>query len=565
MNLTSVRIENFRGIRNLNLELGKTTVLIGENNTGKTSVLDALKLCLGSMTGQHRTLFDPMDFHLSDENAEPSSADPIRITLTFTESQDQPWDEELVGRLTRSKIFQLGDHGNQHIHFQLVSTYNQDSGNYEVESSFQDHGGIQLTGLPKNITGIFRDTLHYYYLSALRDAGKHFKASGPFWRPFLKDSQLSRDKKLEIEEGLREVNNIIVTSHASFEQVKDQLRELQSLVLLANEDPISIEAIPNRMFEILSKAEVQIGTTTGAKIPLARHGEGTQSLAVLMLFFAFIKNQNRGSAILALEEPEAHLHPSAIRTLWKLIPSYTDQQIISTHSGDMISEIDIHDIRRLAKTPNGIQAFFVPDGQLSKQETRMFNHHIRRTRGELLFARCWLLVEGKIDVMIYEAAARACNLNLHEQGVRMLEFSQLDISMLVKIANFLGIAWYCVGDDDGKRKEVEPKLRQALNDTLEEDHFSFPYLDIEACLIRNGFEDSYLSYLSRQSRAKLTKKRGEPGFLEEYIKLRLYKNFKSKAAADITVQLEDGDAKIVPSKIRTILEKSLSLAKGGSI
>ncbi len=82
MNLTSVQIENFRGIRNMNLELGKTTVLIGENNTGKTSVLDALKLCLENMTGPHRTVFDPMDFHLPDENAEPSSADPIKITLT---------------------------------------------------------------------------------------------------------------------------------------------------------------------------------------------------------------------------------------------------------------------------------------------------------------------------------------------------------------------------------------------------------------------------------------------------------------------------------------------------
>ncbi len=150
--------------------------------------------------------------------------------------------------------------------------------------------------------------------------------------------------------------------------------------------------------------------------------------------------------------------------------------------------------------------------------------------------------------MIYEAAARACYLHLQEEGVRIVEFGQSEIGMLVKVANFLGIAWYCVGDDDGKRKEVEPKLRQALNDTLEEDHFSFPYLNIEACLILNGFEDAYLNYLSAQNEAKLTKRRGEPGFLKEYINLRLYKNFKSKAAANITVQLEDGDAKIVPPK-----------------
>ena len=562
MNLTSVQIENFRGIRNMNLELGKTTVLIGENNTGKTSVLDALKLCLENMTGPHRTVFDPMDFHLPDENAEPSSADPIKITLTFTESQDQPWDEELRISLNRATVAQADENDNYSIYYRLTSNYHQESGNYDVETSFLAPDGLPLSGLSQDVSTILRDELHYHYISALRDVSKHFDTSGPFWRPFLKDSQLSRNKKLEIESSLKKINRLIFSSHSSFEQVKGQFEKLQSMVLLANEDTISIETVPNRMFEILSKAEIQIGTVSGAKIPLARHGEGTQSLAVLMLFFAFVKHQGRGSTIFALEEPEAHLHPSAIRTLCKLIPNYTDQQIISTHSGDIISEIDIHNIRRMARTLSGIQVFSVPDGRLSKQETRMFNYHIRRTRGELLFARCWLLVEGKTEVLIYEAAARACNLYLQEEGVRIVEFGQSEIGMLVKIANFLGIAWYCVGDDDGKRKEIEPKLRQALNDALEEDHFSFPYPSIEEYLILNGFENAYLNYLSEQNKTKLTKSRDESGFLEEFIRLRLYKTYKPRAAADIAIQLEDGDAKTVPSKIRTIIEKSLSLVRG---
>ncbi|WP_420439515.1 AAA family ATPase [Candidatus Palauibacter sp.] len=62
---------------------------------------------------------------------------------------------------------------------------------------------------------------------------------------------------------------------------------------------------------MLARAQVQLGTTTGAKIPLVRHGEGTQSLAVLMLFSAFREVTQEGAAVLALEEPEAHLHPSA--------------------------------------------------------------------------------------------------------------------------------------------------------------------------------------------------------------------------------------------------------------
>jgi recombinational DNA repair ATPase RecF len=46
MRLHRIQIDNFRGITSLDLTLGDTTVLIGENNTGKTAVLDALRFAL---------------------------------------------------------------------------------------------------------------------------------------------------------------------------------------------------------------------------------------------------------------------------------------------------------------------------------------------------------------------------------------------------------------------------------------------------------------------------------------------------------------------------------------
>ena len=91
------------------------------------------------------------------------------------------------------------------------------------------------------------------------------------------DSQLSLDKKAEIEAKLHEVNELVISSHSSFEQVQDGLRRVQSVVPLAAGEAVSIKAVPGRMFDMLSKAQVQLGTTTGAKIPLSRHGEGFPS------------------------------------------------------------------------------------------------------------------------------------------------------------------------------------------------------------------------------------------------------------------------------------------------
>ena len=63
MRLTRVFIENFRGIRRLKLKLDPITVIIGENNHGKTSVFDALCLCLGRPGSALPTHFREGDFH----------------------------------------------------------------------------------------------------------------------------------------------------------------------------------------------------------------------------------------------------------------------------------------------------------------------------------------------------------------------------------------------------------------------------------------------------------------------------------------------------------------------
>ena len=81
-----------------------------------------------------------------------------------------------------------------------------------------------------------------------------------------------------------------------------------------------------------------------------------------MLFSAFLEAQEDGAAVLALEEPEAHLHPSAIRALWTLVRDFTGQKLISTHSGEFLADTDICDVRRLARTGDGIKAFRVPSG-----------------------------------------------------------------------------------------------------------------------------------------------------------------------------------------------------------
>ena len=541
MRITTVRIRDFRGIKSLDLELGRVTVLIGENNSGKTSVLDALKQCLKDLGPRRRAVFDGLDFHLPDSDSEPSSADPIRIEVSFSDRAGEEWDEDLVARLSRARVLQVDDDERNHVRLQVTCEYDRATREFVQDWSFLDLQGDRLTRVPARALTRLQDEVRYYYLTALRDAARHFDARGPFWRPFLQDSQLSPDKKAEIESRLQEVNHLVVSSHASFEQVQTGLRRVQSVVPLAAGEAVSIEAVPGRMFDMLARARVQLGTSTGAKIPLGRHGEGTQSLAVLMLFSAFLESQTEGAAVLALEEPEAHLHPAAIRALWELVQGFTGQKLISTHSGELLAETDIRDIRRLARTPDGIKAFRVGSNVLSPEETRKFNYHIRRARGELLFARCWLLVEGETDAWVYPAAAQALRLNLHREGARVVEFKQSDVGMLAKVANALGISWYFVGDDDQNRVKDEPKLKQNLN----------------------GYESIYDNHMPEQNRKKITTVPGETGYWQEYAS-KLPRRAKTRAAAEVAIAMEARGKDGVPSEIRAVLEKVVTLSRGDS-
>ena len=563
MRATALRIESFRGIKRLDLDLDEFTVLIGENNTGKTTVLDALRICLRDIGPRRRIVFDALDFRLAGATSEPATADPILIEVTFSEQTDGEWGDVLVGRLNRSNILQVDDAGRGRVILRVTCQHDPASRDFAQTWAFLNLDRQPLQGIGERALAMFQRELSYFYLQALRDAQHHFGDKGPFWRPFLKDSRLPDKTKAEIERRLQEVNELVVNSHGSFERVCDGLCRVQQVVPLAagDGDVVSIEAVPGRIFDMLANARVNLGTPDGAKIPVGRHGEGTQSLAVLMLFAAFLEAWPEGAPILALEEPEAHLHPSAIRALCRLVGGFSGQKLLSTHSGDLLAETEVHQIRRLARTNEGVQCFQVPDGLLSDEERRKFNHHIRRSHGDLLFARCWLLVEGESESWIYPAAARAMNVDLHRESISVVEYKHSGVVVLAKVASALGIAWYCVGDDDGEGANTKRALRCHFEDDGEaEGRVVLPYDNIEVHLLENGYEDIYARFMLEQNRAKIKTPPDDPAYWREYAKF-LKKN-KTRAAAAVAAEMEERGEAGVSKAMQAVIEEVVSLARG---
>lgn len=521
MKLRHVAIENFRGVCGLELELGDTTVLIGENNSGKTAVLDALRFALRDVRYRRGCAFDPYDFHLPCASSEPAAAPPISIRLTFREDAPGDWGDQQLGRLDRTKIAQIGEDGCASVILKVGAWFDPVAQDFVQDWQFQNLTGAALTNVPDTAIMTLQNEVSYYYLAALRDAARHFDSRGLYWRPFLKESQLTPQKRAEIETKLADINNLIVSSHASFSQVVARLQDLKSVVpMTGGDDLVSIDAVPARLFDMLAKAQVSLNAFTGAKLPVGRHGEGTQSLAVLTLFNAFLQAWNKGDPIVALEEPEAHLHPSAIRALWKLIELIPGQKIISTHSGDLLSEVPQEAIVRLSRESGCTTARGMRGIPLDPKRQRQFNYHIRRAKGELLFARCWMLGEGETEVTLLPELARHLGKSLEASGVRCVDYRQSDISLFIQVAERMGIHWIALTDNDQTQgKSDQTKVRDSLGLRLAADVlFVMPEEDIEQHLCAAGFSHVYEGFLSPQTQAHISVSKTDPIYFKQLTK-----------------------------------------------
>jgi putative ATP-dependent endonuclease of OLD family len=556
MKLYKIEIQNFRGIKSLDLTIGDTTVLIGENNTCKTSVLEALQFALRTIRSQRGCSFEPFDFYLPETSSDPSTSEPISIRLIFNIN-----NEKFKKDFSRAKIAQINENKVQVI-FKVGASYNKDSQEFGQDWEFQNTKGDKIPGLQDTNLTVFRNAISYFYLGALRDAARQFDAKGTFWRPFLKSAQIEPEKQQEIERQLEEINKLIISSHENLDKVINVLKDIDRIVSTKNAqtDWVSVEAVPNRIFDILAKAQVNLNAETGAKIPLTRHGEGTQSLAVLMLFKAYLQAQKNGlPCIIALEEPEAHLHPSAIRSLWKIIETLPGQKIISTHSGEILSEVPFESIVRLNKNQGMITAHKLKNAPIDPDDLRKFNYKIKNDRGSLLFARCWILGEGQTEATIIPAAAKKLGYDFEQLGIRVIGFQEgLSIKTAIAVANALGIRWIALTDNDAKGKQFQNTVKNCLNkqncvDIL----FVMQEDNIEQYLCNNNFLCIYEQLKSDQKWKQIKVDKNNPLY-PETIANALPDSRKTQAAMEVAEMMDENN---IPPLIKNVIETAVNFTK----
>ena len=389
MYIKRITITNFRALKQVEIPLARSTVLIGENNSGKSSVLDCIYLVLSRRWGQGGTGFADYDLTISDDSLESQLAEPdtedrtgtadnatdkhppkVSIELLFSEETVNEWPDEiktvLFGIVRTDPISCLNS-----IVLRVTYTFNPLERNYEPGWAFIDINGDPIgTSEAKRAINTYQffKYVPVFFLSALRDSSKEFSTRSQFWGRLLKAVEISPEERHALDNAIEELNARLLAADPRVSQTVERLKEIQTVVAHGAVQDVSIRALPMKVWELLSRSEIVIKGEVGSPwLPLDRHGQGVKSLSVIYLFNAFVERllkeaySEHSEPILALEEPEVHLHPQAARALWAQIDTISGQKIITSHSPYFVQFVPIKDVRLLRRGPNGVQVHYVSD------------------------------------------------------------------------------------------------------------------------------------------------------------------------------------------------------------
>ena len=419
MRVSRIEIRNFRSIRHVAVDLGETTVFVGPNNAGKTAILDALRIALTRRWGQRGTGFTEYDIHLASDSEDPKASPGVSIEIHMQESKQEEWPVGVTEDL--DQIVQLDlDTELRSITLQTRWAWNAENGAFEPTWEFLNAAHEPLGGRGARRVNLerFWRYLPVFYLDALRDVGDEFSPRSQFWGQLLKALEIPAGLESRALRVLDLLNRRLLKADPRLQQIAETLSGATRIAARDREGELDLRMVPLKMWDLLSKAEIILRNDPDSPwLPLLRQGQGIQSLSVIFLFQAFVQHLVRelyeqdSKPVLALEEPETHLHPQATRTLWNHVQALPGQKIATTHSPYFVQHVPFRDLRLVRLTREGTQVKSLPASfSASIPDLDGLKDVVCRSGGRLKYERAstTLTVVGSLDKSTYRSLMACC-------------------------------------------------------------------------------------------------------------------------------------------------------------